>query len=293
MAIYPEQEEKEMSFLDHLEELRWHLIRAALAILVFGVTAFFLKDIVFGQIILGPSRADFFTYRLFCEIGAKFHIEGLCIDKLNFTLMSRTMTGQFTTHIWISLLAGIIVAFPYIFWEVWRFIAPGLLPRERNAANGAVFVVSFLFLLGILFGYYLLAPLSINFLANYQIDERILNQFDLLSYISLLSMMVLSCGIMFQLPVVVFVLSRVGVVTPKMMREYRRHSFIGILIIAAILTPSPDMFSQLLVAVPIYVLYEVSIAIAAVQHRLRQARQQAFEAETPDASWPKNLDQDF
>lgn len=262
MALDQYQEEEEgMSFLDHLEALRFHILRSVSAILIFTVIAFLAKDIVFGVIILGPSKVDFLTYRLLCDLGNYFGITALCIDELPFTLQSRQMTGQFTMHMTSSLVVGFVVAFPYVFWEIWRFISPGLYDKEKNAARGAVFFVSFLFLSGAAFGYYVLSPLSINFLANYQLDPTILNEFDITSYVTTLTMLVLASAIMFQLPVVVYFLSMSGLITSRMLKEYRRHSIVVILIVSAIITP-PDVISQLLIAMPILVLYEIGIVLA-------------------------------
>jgi len=236
MALDQHQDEEEggMSFLDHLEALRWHLLRSVTAVLIFTVVAFIAKDFVFGVLILGPSKVDFLTYRLLCDIGNYFAIPALCINELPFTIQSRQMTGQFSMHMTSSMVVGLIAAFPYLFYEVWRFISPGLYAKERNAARGAVFFVSFLFLSGALFGYYVLTPMSINFLANYQLDPSIANEFDITSYVSTLSMLVLASAIMFQLPVVVYFLSMSGLVTSKMLKSYRRHSIVVILIVSAI-----------------------------------------------------------
>lgn len=262
MALDQVQEEEEgMSFLDHLEALRFHLLRSVAAVLVFTVIAFLAKSIVFGIIILGPSKVDFFTYRVLCDIANSLNVPALCIDDLPFTIQSRQMTGQFSMHMTSSLVVGFIVAFPYVFWEFWRFISPGLYDKEKNAARGAVFFVSFLFFLGASFGYYILAPLSINFLSNYQLDPSILNEFDISSYVTTLVMLVLASAIMFQLPVVIYFLSMSGLVTSKMLKAYRKHSIVVILIISAIITP-PDVISQLLISMPIMVLYEVGISIA-------------------------------
>jgi sec-independent protein translocase protein TatC len=187
----------------------------------------------------------------------------LCVEKLSFIIQSRTLTGQFTTHIGVSFVAGLVIAFPYVFWEIWQFVKPGLYPKERSMTRGSVFYVSLLFFMGISFGYWILSPLSINFLANYQIDESIQNEIDLLSYIEMLVMMVLACGLMFQLPMVVLVLAKAGLVTADFLRMYRRHAILIIVVVAAILTPSPDMFSQIIVALPIYMLFEMSILLAA------------------------------
>jgi sec-independent protein translocase protein TatC len=236
------------------------------------IVAFFSKKILFHDIILAPSRTDFWTYRMMCRLSVWLEQPFLCVEKLQFIIQSRTLTGQFTTHIGVSFAAGLIVGFPYVFWEIWRFVKPGLYPKERRMTRGAVFFVSLLFFLGISFGYWILAPLSINFLANYQIDVSIQNEVDLLSYIETLMMMVLACGLMFQLPMVILVLAKGGLVTAAFLKTYRRHAVLVIVVISAILTPSPDMFSQIIVALPIYLLYEMSIVLAA-----RVERQAALE----------------
>ncbi len=262
-------EEKEMSFLDHLEELRWHLIRAVGSIFIFAIVAFFSKGFVFHHLILGPSRTDFWTYQMFCKLGGLLNSDALCIEQLPFIIQNRTMTGQFTTHISVSLVLGLIAAFPYAFWEIWRFIKPGLHSSEKQVTSGAVFFVSLLFMSGVLFGYYLVAPLSINFLSNYQVDSSIQNEFDLNSYISTITMLVLACGLMFQLPMVAYVASKAGLVTPQLMRTFRRHAFIVILVVSAIITP-PDVISQILVSAPLVVLYEISIHVSGVVMRKRE-----------------------
>lgn len=269
-------EEEGMSFLDHLEALRWHLFRAVSAVLIFTVGAFIAKDFVFGVLILGPSKVDFWTYRMLCDLGNYVGIPALCINDLPFTIQSRQMTGQFSMHMTSSLVVGLIAAFPYLFYEVWRFISPGLYAKERNAARGAVFFVSFLFLSGALFGYYVLTPMSINFLANYQLDPSIANEFDITSYVSTLSMLVLASAIMFQLPVVVYFLSMSGLVTSKMLKSYRKHSMVVILILSAVITP-PDVISQLLIAMPILVLYELGILIAKRLEKQRAVKQAEFD----------------
>lgn len=279
---YKEEEEEEgMSFLDHLEALRWHILRAISAVLILTIIAFLAKSIVFGVIILGPSKVDFITYRLFCDLGNFLGVAALCIDELPFTLQSREMTSQFSMHMTSSLVVGFVVAFPYLFWEVWRFISPGLYDKEKNAARGAVFFVSFLFFLGAAFGYFVLAPMSINFLANYQLDPSIVNEFDISSYISTLTMLVLASAIMFQLPVVVYFLSKSGLVTSAMLRSYRRHAIVVILIVSAIITP-PDVVSQILIAMPILVLYEAGIQIAKRLEKEKAVKKAAEDLEEED-----------
>ena len=263
MSDLPEvkNDSEEMSFLDHLEELRWHLIRAFSAIGIFTVAAFLSKSIVFGQVILGPSNTDFWTYRKLCQLADILGTQGLCIDNLPFILQSRQMTGQFTMHIASSFAVGLICAFPYVFWEIWRFISPGLYIKEKRVARGAVFYVSLLFMIGVLFGYFILAPLSVNFLSNYQIDPSILNEFDIVSYVSTMTTLVLACGLLFQLPMVVYFLTKAGIVTPELLKTYRKHSIVGIFFLGAMLTP-PDPFSQVLIAVPLIGLYQFSIMIS-------------------------------
>ncbi|MBA9075899.1 MULTISPECIES: twin-arginine translocase subunit TatC [Rufibacter] len=264
-------EEHEMTFLDHLEVLRWHLIRSAIAIVVVTGLAFSYPEIVFHEIILGPSRTDFFTYRKLCEIGAALNSPGLCINELDFTLQSRELASQFTMHLTSSFVIGLLVGFPYLFWEIWRFIKPGLYPNEQKNSRGAVFFVSFLFLIGSLFGYFIVSPLSINFLASYQVDPSIANEFDLSSYVTTLVTLVLSCGIMFELPMIVFFLSRVGLVSPELMKLYRKHAIVVIALVAAILSP-PDVLSMTLMGIPLLLLYEVSIHISWMVRRRDVAR---------------------
>ncbi len=261
-------EEAEMSFLEHLEVLRWHLIRALFALVICTVVAFAWGQLIFDTVIIAPSKINFITYKTMCRLGDFLGTSLLCVKKLDFILQSRTLTGQFMMHITFSFVVGLIISFPYMFWEVWRFIKPALYSKEQKVARGAVFFVSLLFFIGVLFGYYVVAPLSIQFLAGYQISPEIKNEFDITSYVGVLATLVVGCAVLFQLPVVVYFLAKVGVVTPKFMRTYRRHAILVIFLIAAVITPSPDVFTQLLVGLPILVLYEVSISIAArVQRR--------------------------
>lgn len=253
--------EKEMSFLDHLEELRWHIIRALLSIVVFAVAAFIFREPIWKYIILAPSRPDFWTYQMFCRLGSITGAEFFCIDELPFIIQNRRMTAQFTMALSSSFVIGLIVAFPYAFWEVWRFIKPGLYNEEKQLSRGAVFFVTLLFLTGILFGYYIVAPISINFLTNFKLDESILNEIDLTSYVGTVMMLVLACGIMFQLPVVVYFLTKAGIITPEFLRTYRKHAIVVILVLSALLTP-PDVISQILMCFPLLFLYEISIIVS-------------------------------
>ncbi|SNR50221.1 Sec-independent protein translocase TatC [Hymenobacter mucosus] len=271
-------DQHEMSFIDHLEALRWHIIRAAIAVVAFATVAFFSKDFLFHDLILGPSRADFWTYRMFCRFGAWVGAPDLCIDKIGFVIQNREMSGQLTMHISTSFIVGLVLGFPYLFWELWRFIKPGLYPHERQNSQGAVFFVSVLFAMGLLFGYYIAAPMSINFLAGYVVDPTIENQIDMQSYLSTLTTMSLSCAFVFELPMIVFFLAKAGLITPEIMRVYRKHAIVVILVLAAIITP-PDVSAQIIVTIPILLLYELSINIARVVGRNRTASLNAQLAE--------------
>jgi len=253
---------KEMSFLGHLEELRWHLIRSTLAIVLFGTAAFIFSDFIFDVLIFGPKKADFPTYELLCKAARFVGFEdSFCFNELPFRIQSRTMAGQFSAHIWTSITAGFIVAFPYVIYEFWKFVSPGLHGNERRTARGFILVASLLFFTGVLFGYYVVTPLSINFLGNYQVSSEVFNDFDLSSYIGLVRASVLASGLIFELPIVIYFLTKIGLVTPQFLRKYRKYALVIVLILSAIITP-PDIASQVIVAVPVLILYEISIYIS-------------------------------
>ncbi len=269
--------EKEMSFLEHLEELRWHVIRSLAAVLILTIGAFIVAPWIFEHIIFAPARVTFPTFVWLCNLGQALGSgDALCIDDIPFKVQSRYMTGQFSMHIVSSFVIGIIVSFPYITWELWRFIKPGLYPREKQSSRGAVAAISFLFLLGVAFGYFIMSPVMISFLANYQISDMIVNEFDITSYVGTIVGVVFGSGVLFQLPVVMFFLTKVGIVTPGFLRQYRKHAIVIILIIGAIVTPTADPLSQSLISVPLYLLYEISILISASVLR-RKEREDAEE----------------
>ena len=269
--------EGEMTFLQHLEELRWHLIRAFIAIVAGAIVAFVFKDIIFDHIILAPNNPDFITNRLLCQLAELVKVPVLCINQNPIELISIKMAGQFTTHINISLIAGLILAFPYVFWEFWSFFKPALYEKEARYARGAVFSASLLFMLGIMFGYFVITPLSINFLGSYRVSDLVHNQINISSYIGSVTSVALAAGLTFELPIVAFFLTRIGVITPEFMRKYRKHSIVVIIVIAAVITP-PDVFSQILVSLPLLLLYEVSIFIAARVVKKRAIDDAAREA---------------
>ena len=271
MPLDQMSDEKEMSFLDHLEELRWHIIRSLIVIVIFTIAAFTAKSFVIDTLILGPSRVDFWSYQKLCELGEFLNTDAICVQELPFKIQVRKMSGQFMTHVIVSFVAGLIVGFPYLFWEIWRFIKPGLRTKERKASRGATFSVSILFILGVLFGYFVISPISVRFFATYEISSSLNNEWDLSSYINTVTMIVVGCGMLFQLPVIVFFLTKAGIVSSALMKAYRKHAIIVILVLGAIVTP-PDPFSQVLIAMPLMMLYQMSIVIAKRIER-REARQ--------------------
>jgi sec-independent protein translocase protein TatC len=264
-------EREEMTFLEHLEELRWVIIRSLVAIAIAATLAFWQKHFIFDKVILAPREPTFITNRLLCEVGTKLGSKGLCINQHPAELQNITMGGQFNMHIWVSLVAGLIIAFPYVFYQFWSFVSPALLPKERRYARGVVTYSSLLFLVGVLFGYFILLPFSIDFLTSYSVSESIKNSINFISYVSNITMVVLACGLVFELPIVVYFLSAVGILTPQFMRKYWRHATVIILIIAAIITP-PDVISQILVSLPLLLLYWVSILISAAVQRKREKK---------------------
>lgn len=258
------KEVNEMSFLDHLEELRWHLIRSTLAVVILGSVAFLMRGFIFDTVIFGPKQMSFPTYRLFCDIATYLGFDSaFCADKLPFTIQNRTMAGQFSAHIWTSIWAGFIVGFPYVLYELWKFISPGLYEKERKNSRGFILIASLLFFMGALFGYYVVAPLSINFLGTYQVSKEVLNEIDISSFIATVRASVIACGILFELPILIFFLTKVGLVTPEVLRKYRKIALVIVLILSAVITP-PDVASQIIVAVPVLVLYQISIYISKV-----------------------------
>lgn len=256
----------EMSFLQHLEELRWHLVRSAAVIAFFAIAAFVFNDFVFDTVIFGPLQQDFLSYRAFCSLGHELNLgDAMCITVKTPRLQTLNASEQFFNHMWIAFLSGIILGFPFVLWELWKFIRPALKDKEVGPVKVFVVIASFLFLTGICFGYFLLFPMSYNFLVSYQVSSSGIvqtnNTFD--DYISLISTMTLVSGLIFEMPVLVYFLTRMTLLSPQFMRKYRKHALVVILIAAAVITPSPDVTSQLIVGVPMYLLYEISVFVSA------------------------------
>ncbi|HVW97133.1 MAG TPA: twin-arginine translocase subunit TatC [Mucilaginibacter sp.] len=271
----------EMSFFEHLEALRWHLIRAALAIVVFAVLAFVYYTPIFNKVIMAPTHTDFWAYRMMCDMGdffqrilpSMFNAKDFCVDSIHVNLINTEMAGQFTLQINSSLMIGLVLGIPYLFWELWRFIKPALHEKERKAASGFVFYASVLFLAGVMFGYFIITPLSIRFLAGYNVSDAIQNMFTFDSYISSVATLTLATGVVFQLPILVYIISSLGFLTPKLMRSSRRYAIVVILIIAAVVTPTPDALTMTVVAIPLFVLYELSIVVAGIVEKRRKAKE--------------------
>ncbi len=264
-----QQPESEMSFWEHLESLRWHFIRSAIAILAFAVLALIYNEFIFDKIILAPKESDFLTNKLLCWFGGKVNIDYFCINKLDLKIINTDMSGQLTTSIWVSLIAGLILAVPYVLLEFWRFIKPALTEKEKKYSRGFVLITSSLFLIGVVFCYFLIIPLTVNFLGTYKVSNSVENYITLSSYISTVTNLTFATGLVFEFPILVYFLTKIGILTPQFLSKQRRYIIVIILIIGAIITP-PDVFSQVMVSIPLYGLYELSIYISRIVYRKRK-----------------------
>jgi sec-independent protein translocase protein TatC len=254
-----------MSFLDHLEELRWILVRGSIATVIAACAVYIISDWLFAKVIFGPTHVDFFTYRFFCELSHKVgFMDSVCVTELPFTIQNLEMEGQVNNFVWICIVGGFILAFPYILWQFWKFISPALYAKERRNARAFIIFSSLLFFLGVVFGYYVVIPMTVNFVATFSVDPTIVkNNFTLDSYIGMFKTSIIASGLYFELPIIIYFLSKIGLVTPQFLRKYRRYGIVLILIIAAIVTP-PDVVSQTIVAIPMLAIYELSILISAI-----------------------------
>ena len=251
-----------MNFLDHVEDLRWHIIRSFVAVVVAAILVFWKVEWIFDKIILAPAHSDFISYKWFCALGRVMHYDGFCLGDINMDFQNTAVTGQFMMSLSVSMMLGFILSFPYLLWELWRFIKPALKPAEIKMARGIVFWCSLLFFTGVLFSYYIVAPYTINFFGNYQLSSKVKNIITLDNYYDTMSNMMLAMGAIFELPMIIYFLSRIGIITPQFMRTQRRYAILILFILSEIITP-PDLFSCLLVFIPLYALYEASVAISA------------------------------
>ncbi len=256
-------DQKEMSFFDHFDAFRGHIVRSVIAIFILSVVAFLNKYILFDVIIFGPIHTEFWTYDMMCNL-SHYITDGdeYCIKEMGFVLSNISMSGQFSQHIYVSFITGLVLGFPYILWELWRFIKPALSNKEIKYAQGLVFFSSILFFIGILFGYFFLSPLSINFLGSYKVSELVSNEINLDSYVSFITTLTFATGLIFEMPILVYFLAKIGIMGSKWMRKNRRYAVVVILILAAVLTPSPDVASMVMMFIPLYGLYELSILVA-------------------------------
>lgn len=256
------KKEDDLSFWGHVDVLRKYLFRSVIAIFVFAVIAFFFKDFLFNTIILSPSDTKFITYRVLCKLGTLLHVDGLCVPPFHLSVVNTELGGQFRYHMLIAFVAGIIVAFPFVIWQLWLFVKPALKEKELKYAKGLVFYISLLFTTGVLFGYYVIVPLTVNFLSTYVLSEDIKNLITIGSYISTVTVLSLSMGLVFELPILVYFLTKINILTPKFLSQNRKYAIVILFIVAGFITPSTDMFSQTLVALPLLMLYEISIIIS-------------------------------
>ncbi len=270
--------EKELSFWGHLDELRRRLIRICMAVVAGTIVAFINRELIFDKIILAPKNGDFISYHWLCRLGKFLNVPGLCMEDMNLKIINFDLSGQLMTHVKISILAGVILSTPFIFWQAWQFIRPALYPKEQKYAKNAVFIMSGLFFIGVFFSYFFMVPWTLNFLGTYQVSSEVANQIQISSYISTVVSVVLSVGTVFELPVIVFVLVKLGILTPEFLKKNRKYSFVVILIAAAIITP-PDVISQIIVTIPLYGLYEVSIVVAKRVTRKQRERELALRTE--------------
>jgi sec-independent protein translocase protein TatC len=259
------EKEKNMSFLDHLEELRWRLVKISIAILIVSSVIFWFQEWIMNYFFISMKEPSFITFRIMCQL------LGVCIEEIPVSFQSTTMSGQFSYALMMSIMGGVVLSFPFIFYQIWGFVKPGLKQTEKSVAKGMVFYVSILFFTGILFGYFVIAPLTVQFFGAYKISGQIENIFTISSYMSMILSTVFYSGLLFLLPVVAYIFTRLGIITPSFLRKYRKHAIVGVLILAAAITP-PDVISQIIVAIPIVFLYEIGIIVSArVEKNIKNA----------------------
>ncbi len=262
----------QMAFVDHIEELRWHIIRAILAILIASAYCFFNIEWIFTNIILGPTQNDFISYQYLKKLGELLHISALQLKDMSIQFQNTELSGQFMMSFSVSFMMGLILSFPFVFWELWKFIRPALKANELKYARGIVFWSSLLFFIGVLFAYYIIAPFTINFFANYQLSPQFKNIITITNYYDTMSDLIMGMGLVFELPVIVYFLSRIGILTPKLMRDKRRYAIVIIFFLAVIISP-PDWFSCWLIALPLMLLFEISIGISDRANKARMKKQ--------------------
>ena len=271
------EEKGEMTFIDHLEALRWHLIRSVIAVVIgAGIVLIYANQIV-NDVLMAPTRPDFISARWLCSLGHKIHIgDTLCFPPVNASFLENTMTGQFISYFTLGFIGGFILAFPYIFWEFWKFVKPALSQKELKKTRGIIFWVSLLFFTGVAFGYFILTPFMVNFYFNFKLSPQVVIMPSFSDYLENLIYTTVGIGVLFQMPLLVMVLARIGIITGKFLRKYRRHAFVIILIAAAIITPSTDPVSLTIVTIPLYLLFEASIIVASRINKRQEKEQKEW-----------------
>ena len=247
----------EMPFLDHLEEFRWALIKGIIALVAVTIVCSFFSDWIIEVLLLGPAKPDFFVYT------------ALGIEADELVLQNRTITGQFFAHLGTIIAVGAVIGSPFFVYFMWKFIEPGLYPSEKQGLRFAAAFATLFFMLGIAFGYMVVTPFALQFFSNYQIADQIINEFDITRYFSMVTFWAFGAGVLFELPVVVYFLAKIGLLTPDAMRKHRKYAIIITLVLGALFTP-PDPISQVLVAIPLLLLYQLSITVAKVVSRKRE-----------------------
>jgi sec-independent protein translocase protein TatC len=262
-----------MSFLDHLESLRWHIIRSVMVLGVITGVMFFFNDFIFNTVLFGPTKPTFLTYRALCHLSKTFNLgDNLCVNQVNINLINTVMAGQLMMSIWGTFIAALIVTIPYMIWELWRFIKPALKDKELKSARGFVAISSLLFLMGAVFSYYIIVPWTVKFLSSFRMSGTVVqNYIDVRSYISMVTTLVLWSGVIFELPVVSYILTSIGLISPAFLKKYRRHAAVVILVVAALIAP-PDVASQVIISIPLFVLFEISILVSKYAERKKQVK---------------------
>ncbi|MBS1918315.1 MAG: twin-arginine translocase subunit TatC [Bacteroidetes bacterium] len=264
----------EMSFIEHLDALRGHLFKSAVAVALGAIIMAVYNKFIVKKILMGPTHGDFPTYGLLCKLSQKLGLgTKLCMTKINVMMQSTAVAGQFDVYFNIILIGGFILAFPYVFWQFWKFTKPALTPKELKNTRGVIFWVSLLFFIGVFFGYFVIAPYTINFFANFSIDDNIENKWTIASYFNTIVPLILGAGLAFQLPLVMYFLAKIGVVSAAYLRRVRKYAILIMLIVAGIITP-PDMLSQIVCTLPLMLLYEISILLC-VKVEKRQKKEEA------------------
>jgi len=264
------EDKAEMSFFEHLDVLRGHLFKSAIAVVLGAIIMAVYNSFFVKQILMGPTHPGFITYRFLCKASEHLKLGSrLCLNPINIKMQSNTVAGQFGVYFNIILIGGFIIAFPYVFWQFWKFFRPALNNKELKNTRGVIFWVSLLFFLGVSFGYFVIAPYTVSFFAKFSLDDNIENFWTIASYFNTIVPLILGAGLAFQLPLVIYFLAKVDVVSAKYLRRVRKYAILIMLIVSGIITP-PDMLSQIVCTIPLIILYEISILLCVKVEKKRE-----------------------